>query len=432
MSMASFVTAAVYLFRTAELITGSRFGGWMAGLLFSAGLNALYLQATPMTETLMFAGMAAAVYYLTAWSRTQRWTNLGFASLGIFASSLTRYEGWVLLAAFVVAVAYVGLRRRFERDRLLAELTFFGVVGGLGVLGWLVWNRVIFGSFTEFISGDYAKPSLWVGEGDVAVGDFGVALHTYALAVADTIGLPLALAGLVGLAVFLWRTRGAASSVAPLTLLIFFPFFVYALYSGQRPLHVAEITGDYYNTRFGLVMALPAALFTAYGVTVLARSVRAGIAHRAGTAQRGGLARVMLAAALVVVTVGSSVGGAALTGGIVTLREPQVWMQGRADVSSAAAELGAQYDGGRILMQGFGNESVTFGSNVPLSEVIYEGSYQMWEPALTDPAGQQIRWIYMTRVDQDQIWKRLETSPALADYEKTFDDGTRMIYRHRA
>jgi putative flippase GtrA len=433
LSMVSFVVTAVYLFKTAELLTGSRYGGWLAGLLFSLSANALYLQATPMTETLMFAGMAVAVYHLTEWSRGERWQNLAWASLAVFVSSLTRYEGWVLLAAFVVAIAYIGSRRRFRPAQRFAALVFFGVLGALGVAGWLVWNQAIFGSFTEFISGEFAKSSLWVGQTDVAVGNLGVSLHTYALAVAHTVGLPLAVAAVAGLAAYLWRTRGSASSVAPLTLLIFLPFFVYALYSGQRPLHVIEITGDYYNTRFGLVMILPAAIFTAYGVIALTRWIHARrTGRRAGSAPDGRRRGLFVGAALVAGAAVLSVGGVALSGGAVTLQEPRRWVQSRADVHLAAEALADRYDGGHILMQGFGNEYVSFGSRVPVSEVIYEGSYKLWEPALTDPVGQQIKWIYMSRTDQDRVWQRLKSSPALADYQLMFDDGTRVIYRQRA
>ena len=45
------------------------------------------------------------------------------------------------------------------------------------------------------------------------------------------------------------------------------PFYVYALYAGQRPLHVMQIKGNLYNVRFGLLMVLPIAIFLGYLVT---------------------------------------------------------------------------------------------------------------------------------------------------------------------
>ncbi len=80
----------------------------------------------------------------------------------------------------------------------------------------------------------------------------------------STISLPVTIISLVGLGYFLVHARFAPDKVALLTLLFPFPFFVTALYLGQRPLHVEEVMGELYNVRFGLTMIIPAALFYGY------------------------------------------------------------------------------------------------------------------------------------------------------------------------
>ena len=57
--------------------------------------------------------------------------------------------------------------------------------------------------------------------------------------------------------------------------------------------------------------------------------------------------------------------------------------------------LRGHYDGGVILIESFGNESILFHARVPLTNNVYEGSYQRWDPALSSPPGQQIKWIVM-------------------------------------
>ena len=73
------------------------------------------------------------------------------------------------------------------------------------------------------------------------------------------------IAGAVALIVL----RRRLDSLPALGLLTVAPFFVFALTVGQRPLHVTQITGDLYNVRFGLFMAIPAAILVAYLIALL-------------------------------------------------------------------------------------------------------------------------------------------------------------------
>jgi hypothetical protein len=104
----------------------------------------------------------------------------------------------------------------------------------------------------------------------------------------------------------------------------------------------------------------------------------------------------------------------------------------RAD-DRAGAWLRAHYHGGKVLMESFGNETATFESRIPLGSVIYEGSYRQWSPALHDPVGHGIRWIYMRRTpgDTDQVWGRLHGRPDLAHYALVYSDPDRLIYAYR-
>ena len=432
LSMASFVVCAVMLFKIASVMTGGAIGGWAAGLIFSLNPNMLFLQSTPMTETLLFACMAAAVYQLLLWSQSDRWQNLAGAAAAIFLASLTRYEGWVLLGAAGVTVFYVTARRSYQRDRLVASLVFFGVLAASGVAAWLIWNRVIFGSFTDFATGQFAKPSLWVNTADKAVGDLPISIRTYASAVSGTVGLPLTVLAVGGVIRYVWRGRLRPGWTAPLTLLIYLAFFVVALYDGQRPLHVLEISGDLYNTRFGLVMLLAASLFSAYLLVEVGRWLGGATRLSTRTAAVSAWHRVLAVTALVSGILMMVAGGAMISGGVLTLDEPLNWSGSKTQLKEAAAALHDDYDGGRVLMQGFGNEYVTFASQVPTNQTIYEGSYKLWGPALVDPFGQNIKWIYLARIPSDLVWQALGKSAELSDYVVRFDDGTRVLYERRS
>jgi hypothetical protein len=421
-SMAAFVATARYLYRLATRLADSRYAGAVAALLFVANANAIYLQSTPMTETLLLACIAAAVHHLDEWCRTGRYGQLAATSVAVLLATLTRYEGWVLAVAVAAVVAHTLVRRRHGYARFEAHMIFFGIAAFSGVAGWVLWNAVIFDDPLNFQNGDYAKPSLWVSDGEPAIGDWGASLRTYLEAMRhdlDVVVLVLAAAGVV---LHVVRHRLRAGTLAPYALLVFLPFFVYALEAGQRPLHVPEVGGlDLYNVRFGLVMVLGTSVFAGY---LVGRLLRGSLALRSRYAPAAAMA---LAAAVVVVAV-------AAVPGVATQAEAVAFRAGDAEQGNARASawLRRHYDGGLVLMESFGNESVTFGSRIPTERIVYEGSFRMWDPALAHPAGHGIRWVYLrtTPGAEDDAARALAGTPELEnDYVLVYEDADRRIYR---
>ena len=434
-SMIAYVLTVRYAYLIAKNLTGTRAAGVVAAAAFGVNPNVLYLQSTPMTEMLLIACIAAAVYYLMRWCQTGRYIHLAATATAAMLASLTRYEGWVLCVAIAGIVTYVAWRRSRHDDggelvtpgrrqgvwpRLRAvegNVIFYSSLGLSGIAGWVLWNAVIFHDPLYFQTGPFAKPSLWVSHSEKAIGHWGVSALTYLYAMADNAGaLALALAA-AGFTYYLARTRLRVDAVGALALISFVPFYVYALYSGQRPLHVTQITGSLYNVRFGLLMVLPTAVFMGFLVTAVASNRRAWL--------RIGGCTALTAAAL-------ACAGLVLHGGIDTLKEAVVFRAAPAEQSNARAAgwLRSHYDGGKILMESFGNETVTFASRIPLGQVVYEGSFRQWGPDLADPGGHGIRWIYMRRTpgSQDQVFRRLHGSPQLASYRLVYQDTDRLIY----
>ena len=433
-SMAAYVMAVRYVYLITAGLTGNRIGGLVAAIIFGANPNVLYMQSTPMTELLLIACIAATAYYLLRWCQTGRYIHLAATAAAALLATLTRYEGWVLCLAVAVVVAYVSWRRGADATpqgaagssaqrrkagfwATEAHLIFFGSLALSGIAGWVLWNAVIFGDPFYFQTGQFAKPSLWVSHADKAIGHWGVAAMTYLYAMADNAGyLALAL-GAAGFLFYLARTRLRIDSVAPVVLTVFLPFFVYALYSGQRPLHVMQINGDLYNVRFALLMTIPVAVFIGFLI--------AAIPHRGQP-----WLRVAGQAALVLTAVACS--ALVARGGVITLTEAKDFRAAPVERANtvAASWLRAHYNGGRVLMESFGNETVTFSSQIPSSQIIYEGSFRLWGEDLAHPAGHGIRWIYMRRSpgSQDEVFLRLHSSTQLAGYRLVYADPQRLIY----
>ncbi|GIF24622.1 hypothetical protein BJ973_008101 [Actinoplanes tereljensis] len=413
-SMAAFVFTVRYLYLLGASLARSRFAGVAAALLFGLNANALYLQSTAMTESLLFACIVATIHYLHEWCRFGRYRDLIATSGAILLATLTRYEGWVLCLAALAVVTYTELRRHRSYIRTEASFIFFGFIAFAGIAGWCVWNFVIFRNPLYWKFGEYADSSLWVKEGEAAVGDLGVATRAYWLAAEHNIGLATLLLGGLGTVVYVARNRLRPEAVAVYPLLFFGVFFIYALYAGERPLHVKEINGELYNVRFGLIMLIPASIFAGYLISLIpsTKKVVQGVA-----------AAGVLATALAVP-------------GVVTLDEAREFRGSQWESANAAASawLRVHHDGGLTLMMSYENESVTFDSRIPTQRIVYEGSYQMWEPALRDPAAQHIEWIYMRGLpgQEDLVFKQLDGTPQLTDrYDLVYHAGDRMIYHRK-
>jgi hypothetical protein len=95
--------------------------------------------------------------------------------------------------------------------------------------------------------------------------------------------------------------------------------------------------------------------------------------------------------------------------------------------------LREHYDGGVILIEGFGNETILFHARISLTNNVYEGSYQKWDPALSDPPGQQIRWIVMRFGDKpDKTYREIYGTYKLKEYDEVFRSSRHVVYERKA
>lgn len=472
--MIAYVACTVLVYKFIWQLTRRHWAAAAGTAVFALNPNVLYMQATPMTELLMFATMMGAVYGLLRWIQTDHHLYLLGAGFSALLCALTRYEGWTLAVALIAVVLYCSLtrlhvaarlvitgfvtvslllaalgvarlgwvaaavivpaallgyawlRRRYhghDWDATEGKLLTFGILGATGPLAWMIWNWAIFGSAFAFQNGAYAKPSLWVDSGEKAVHNIWISLRTYEIATVDNVTPLVTVLAVAGLLVYLWRFRRAAQSWPALTLLAMFPLFVLTLYKGQRPLHVYEYYYNFYNVRFGLVMILPACIMIGFLAAWLADVLSrwrpvAPPRWRAALPALPAIGGIAGAAAIAVSQLAS--------GGIVTLMEP---LAGRATPTALHAQAAAQwlrahYTGGFLLMEAYGNEEVAFESRIPLQDQVYEGSYRIWPPALSNPSGHDISWIVMRTEsnDKDQVYKRL--------YGSTLIDGYRQVWRN--
>ena len=410
-SMLAYVGTVLGLYAAVRIATRDRLAGWVAAAVYGLNANALYLQSTPMGETLMYLGMVVAVVAMLMWYRTDRHRWLMLAAATCMLLVLVRYEAWVFSLALLLVVVHICFVKRysfFSHDFAgQAYVLVFAGYAALGVILWLVWDAMIFGDPLAWLTGQYTSIDQTRDLDLSQVADLRLSALTYAYAVRDTIGIPLTVCGAAGLVAMAWRERVSPVFTTFLSTAAAGAFITYGLYSGTQPMRVTEIDGDLYNLRMAVVMLLPVALFTGYAVTLIPRTGR--VVPR--------ILRVTAAAVLLVLA-GAGLATASTTDGrsvVTSLEASRAYAA--YDQERLVGDFVEDHTTGRVLIESFANEWVVFRNQ---SRVIYEGSDRQWRIALRDPADPRadIDVIVMrtTPGNTDAVEKNLYHRPVLRNH----------------
>ena len=361
-SVACFVLAGAFLFAAARRIYAS-FGAALAtALLFALNPNILYLQATPMTELLFLASLAAMLW-ATLWFRdTQSVAAILIAAAASNAASLTRYEGWFLIPFVSLYLLFVAKHRGYA--------LLFGVLAAFGPLAWLAHNRYYYSNALEFFNGPYSAGAIYqrqLAQGlERYPGDHQwlTAARYYFTAGRLVAGMPLMLAGAAGVLWMLIRRTWW-----PL-LLLSLPaaFYVWSMHSSSTPIFVPTLPPlSWYNTRYAIAI-VPLAAFAAGALVKLLP------------------ARFQIATALVL-TVGTTAAWAVNGQPSICWKESEVNSEARRDWTAQAAEfLGKEYRPGSGIVFPFGDlAGVLRQAGVPLREGLHEGNQAAFDGAIARP-----------------------------------------------
>jgi Glycosyl transferase family 2/Dolichyl-phosphate-mannose-protein mannosyltransferase len=389
----AFVAMVVLMYRLVRDLTGHKFAGIIAAAILVSNINMLYMQSTPMTEALLYCFIIAMIFYVQRWADTGRYQYLVLGGLASLIGTLTRYESWPILACLILAVIIIAYQRTAYtipglcRASVLDYSIVYVAIAGLGIGAWLLWNWAILKNPLYFQDGQFGKPSLWVSSSDPVVGNWLLSFKTYWYATTDTVTWPLLAVASIGLAMFCrleWRTKlRAARSLPVLSLLIIFPFFVICVLKGQRPIGVPQVQHNYYNVRFGLMMLMPVSVFIGYLTAAIGRVLK--------------LKTAIYIFGCAIVALSAFLNYALISGHHVATYDEginYVKSGGTSDQNEVVAYLKSYYLGGRVLMESYSNEFIAFA--IPTNQLVYEGSYRQWLPALENPATNRIKWIIMS------------------------------------
>jgi hypothetical protein len=355
-SAACFVIGGTLLFAAARRAYRSDAAGLAAVVPFAINPNILYLQATPMTESLFLASLAALLW-ATVWFRdSQALAAVLAAAAASCAASFTRYEGWLLIP-LVALYLLVSAKKK-------SHAVVFAALAGLAPLAWLAHNQFYYSNPLEFYNGPYSAAAIYARQrvsglppypGDH---DWRRAIEYYSAAAKLVCGPVLPILGAAGV-----LSAMGKRIFWPIVLLAIPPvFFLWSMHSGQAPVYVPHLWPfSWYNARYAITV-VPLCAF-AMGALVLWLPSR----FRWGGA-------IVLAAAT-------------MTLSSVCWKESQVNSEARrAWTRESAVYLAANYQTGEGILYSFGDlTGVLREAGIPLRESLHQGNHPQWDEVLARP-----------------------------------------------
>lgn len=407
-SVASFILAGITILAFAKHLRFDAKSAALALAVFALNPNLLFMQTTPMTESLLIFLSTIAVYFAIRWGRNMRLTDLMYAGVFTFLATLTRYDGWFLCAFMLLYVAYTAYKKK-GWTFMEGNVIFYGFLAGFGILLWFLWNHLIFGDFLYFALGPFsakAQQDVLATEGLLFTkGNLVYSTFLYLLAVFYNVGLWTGVLAVLAIVVLFIGNRGRLGHAkwGISLLLVPFVFNVFSLFIGHSVIHLPEIPPyTWFNDRYGL-MLLPA------------------IALAVGSlANRRKLIWLIAVGILATQTVSMYVHN-----DVISIEDGVRGASGEY-LDNASDWVSDNLADGLILVAASSNDALLFRSGFPLKRFITEGARRYWDESLNDPT-LHAKWIIMHKGDLVHE-NMIENDIFLNNYRLVYKDDFTYIY----
>jgi hypothetical protein len=437
-SMACYVAACVGLYRLALCFLRHSIA-WLAIAFFALNPGLLYFSTTAMTEPLFLAEMIWAALLIALLARRSETGHkagdaaglgrllLG-ASLVLVCAVFTRYDGWVYAAAGWCVASWVVLRRRNLRERLTGIWLLASVLVVWAPLLWMAYNAKQFHDPLDFLRGPYSAKAIEARTSPPGAGHYmeyhrPVVAMLYFLKAAELGAVVphatqvIFLLALAGTAV-LWARRRSIALIAATLLWLPLPFYAYSVAYGSVPIFIPVwFPHSWYNTRYGMEMLPAFALFAAAALEGLAMWRPRWQEWMVPVA-----AVLILANSIFLLRAGPLVFQEAVENARTRIpfeRTLSNWLRvlppGKTLLMSTADHIGAVQQAG-----------------IPLRDIINEGDYYEWGPALRNPAAKA---DYVVALEGDAVAKAVAEHPqglTLLEVIRSTGQPTARIYTAKA
>jgi hypothetical protein len=415
-----FVIGSLYLYKLAFLLTKNIAAAFVAFLAFALNFNILYLQATPMTEVPLITLFILSSYYFVRYLlRIKPLPSLILAALFAFAASLTRYDGWFLVAFEALAIPLWALLQHKKPIKTNGDVILFSTLAGFGIICWFMWNWLILGDPLYFTNSVYSAKSQqlsWLARGELpAYHNLFLAIAYYLYTSIANIGIISYILATLGGIIFLWDKHIKARFVIFLVLLVPFIFNVVSLFLGQAVIFIPGMTPDTYqwtlfNVRYGVMMVPMTAILFGY--------------YFAKVKQPGKLIIICLLLVQTALQTSSF-------SPVITLEDGLRGLSANKVPGNVQKVINKEYDGGLVLIDDYARTISITRSTIPMQKIIYVGNKPYWEESLKHPQA-HARWIIMQK--NDAVWNAVYTQKPVRDelfkyFKKIYTSDTILIFK---
>jgi len=360
-SIASFAIACWAAYRIVERATNSMPAALMSAAVLALNPNLLYLQATPMTEPLLLAGLMISVLCLEAWVTAPSVMRGTAAALALGCACLTRYEAWPFTAAALTLAVVARWRLGASVGRALGSAAAVAAGPALAVVAFLVLSKLSTNFW--FVTDGFYVPDPILSHKPVAVtGAIWFGLRRLGT---DLLAWTALVAGLAVLVRTAWH-RASAPALVTLALGAVAALPWYAFYEGHP-----------FRIRYMIPLVAGAAVGAGLLVGWLPRRTRA-------------IAAALLVTGVSVVSLPPFAAKAAM------VAEAQWDRPNSAARARVTTCLAAERRPGERILASMGSlahymqELSSIGLGI--RDFVHEGNGQIWIDAIADPSG-HVPWL---------------------------------------
>jgi hypothetical protein len=418
-----YIITCVYIFKLTKLITKNTFASFISFIVFATNLNILYLQSTPMTEIPLIALFVLSTYYFVKYLyRIKPLSSIILAGLFAFLASLTRYDGWILVAFEAIFIIVPGLLNRRIFTRKKGDMILFATLAAFGILCWFVWCLLIFGDpfyFSDSIYSAKSQQLAWLARNELpGYHNLLLSLIYYVYTSLANSGFIIFVISFIGAIVFA-ASRSSKAALATITIL-FVPFIfnVVSLFLGESVIFIPSLTPkDFlfhlFNVRYGITMMPFMAVFFGYLLSRVHASIKA-------------LLIGLLLAQSYFFFVGMTP--------VITLADGTQGLSAEKVPTNVENFIDKNYNGGFVLLDSYARTISIAKSTIPMQNIIYVGNKPYWEISLIHPE-KYAKWIVMQK--NDAVWTALYTNPVEKDdlykyFKKIYTSNNILIFERNS
>lgn len=386
-SMLSYVGAAFLLYQIIFDLLQNKRAAVVTSLVYALNLNILYLQTTPLTESMYNFFFILSVYFCTRWIKTNNLYYLFALGTSGFAQVLSRYDGWFVVAVIgLIVIAYEFLVRKSSLSETFAKGLFYATPVAFAISLWLLWGMLIYNDPFYFALGPHSaraqQDTIANRSGLVTKHNWGKAIEAYYYTAIDNVGLYLIILAIIGTAYFLLSRHSLSHTARSLLVLLWISpilFNILALYLGFSIVNVPELNwrpnndpnSIWFNVRYG-IFTLP---FVALGMGIVASRSRVNTVFILLCLT---IQTYMLYNRGIITVIDGTIGSS-------SFQYPDIAEVIRSDIPESDT----------ILLSNSYFNPVAFQADRPLRQFVHEGVSKYWSTALQDPQA-HVDWIIMS------------------------------------